>query len=336
MATLNNPGEVLLNPPADGVSALTFSGDSDLLLVCSWDSTTRLYDVNRNTLCGRHVHAAPVLDACFDGDSAAFSVGLEGKLKRFDFNSQTEYVIGSHEQPIKSVLRLPDAGLLLTGSWDQTMKVWDPRVEPAHSCVATVPLNGKVYSMDAVGQRVVLATSNRQVFIFDIRNIHEGRPEQQRESSLRFQTRCIRCYPNGEGYALSSVEGRVAMEYFETTEEAQTRKYAFKCHRRQENGKDVVYPVNSISFHREHGTFATGGCDGIVNVWDGENKKRLYQYQRYPTSIAALSFNRSGSLLAVASSYTYEQGEKDHPSDTIYIRQVNDNEVRPKSRSKPQ
>jgi hypothetical protein len=59
-------------------------------------------------------------------------------------------------------------------------------------------------------------------------SIHEGRPEQQRESSLRFQTRCIRCYPNGEGYALSSVEGRVAMEYFETTEEAQTRKYAFK------------------------------------------------------------------------------------------------------------
>lgn len=26
-----------------------------------------------------------------------------------------------------------------------------------------------------------------------------------------------------------------------------------------------------------YGTFATGGCDGIVNVWDGNNKKRLYQ-----------------------------------------------------------
>jgi cell cycle arrest protein BUB3 len=76
--------------------------------------------------------------------------------------------------------------------------------------------------------------------------------------------------------------------------------------------------VNSISFHREHGTFATGGCDGIVNVWDGENKKRLYQYQRYPTSIAALSFNRSGSLLAVASSYTYEQGEKECVPTTLH------------------
>lgn len=45
--------------------------------------TTRLYDVHRNTLCGRHVQEAPVLDACFDGDSAAFSVGLEGKVKRW-------------------------------------------------------------------------------------------------------------------------------------------------------------------------------------------------------------------------------------------------------------
>ena len=26
-----------------------------------------------------------------------------------------------------------------------------------------------------------------------------------------------------------------------------------------------------------YGTFATGGCDGLVNVWDGVNKKRVYQ-----------------------------------------------------------
>lgn len=26
-----------------------------------------------------------------------------------------------------------------------------------------------------------------------------------------------------------------------------------------------------------YGTFASGGCDGIVNIWDGANKKRLSQ-----------------------------------------------------------
>lgn len=35
------------------------------------------------------------------------------------------------------------------------------------------------------------------------------------------------------------------------------------------------------------------------------------QFKRYPTSIASLDFNHDGSLLAVASSYTYEEGEKE-------------------------
>jgi WD40 repeat protein len=40
---------------------------------------------------------------------------------------------------------------------------------------------------------------------------------------------------------------------------------------------DVVYPVNAMAFHEPYGTFATGGSDGVVNIWDGNNKKRLFQ-----------------------------------------------------------
>ncbi|GJN12718.1 hypothetical protein PR202_ga31024 [Eleusine coracana subsp. coracana] len=83
------------------------------------------------------------------------------------------------------------------------------------------------------------------------------------------------------GYALSSVEGRVSMEFFDLSDSAQSKKYAFKCHRKSEAGRDTVYPVNAIAFHPIYGTFATGGCDGFVNVWDGTNKKRLYQYSKY-------------------------------------------------------
>lgn len=90
-------------------------------------------------------------------------------------------------------------------------------------------------------------------------SIKSGQPEQTRESSLKYQMRCIRCYPNGTGYALSSIEGRVAMEYFDNSEQVQTKKYAFKCHRRSEAGRDVVFPVNAIAFHPIFGTFATGG-----------------------------------------------------------------------------
>lgn len=51
------------------------------------------------------------------------------------------------------------------------------------------------------------------------------------------------------------------------------------------------------------GTFATGGCDGLVNVWDGKNRKRISQFRKYPTSISALSFNHDGSQLGIDNSY---------------------------------
>ena len=53
------------------------------------------------------------------------------------------------------------------------------------------------------------------------RRLHTGQPEQRRESSLKFQTRCLRCFTDGQGYALGSVEGRVAMEMFDLGEQAQ-------------------------------------------------------------------------------------------------------------------
>lgn len=38
----------------------------------------------------------------------------------------------------------------------------------------------------------------------------------------------------------------------------QAKRYAFKCHRASEGGRDVVFPVNTLAFHQTHGTFATG------------------------------------------------------------------------------
>jgi cell cycle arrest protein BUB3 len=61
------------------------------------------------------------------------------------------------------------------------------------------------------------------VHVYDIRKMSE--PQQRRESSLKHQTRCIRTFPDGTGYALSSVEGRVAIEYFDPSDEVQKQKY---------------------------------------------------------------------------------------------------------------
>ena len=45
-----------------------------------------------------------------------------------------------------------------------------------------------------------------------------------------------------------------------------------------------------------------------------------------------MAFNADGTELAIASSYTFEEGERDHPRDEIYIREMLGNEVKPKSK----
>lgn len=52
-----------------------------------------------------------------------------------------------------------------------------------------------------------------------------------------------------QGYVLSSIEGRVAVEYLDTGAEMQKKKYAFKCHRLKEGGIEKIFPVNAIRYN---------------------------------------------------------------------------------------
>lgn len=111
-------------------------------------------------------------------------------------------------------------------------------------------LPGKVYSMDVVGHHLVIGMADRLISVYDTRRLDE--PLQRRESSLKYQTRCIRCFPDSQGFVCSSIEGRVAVEYFDPSPEIQAKKYAFKCHRSPTLGQvdmETVYPVNAIAFH---------------------------------------------------------------------------------------
>lgn len=294
-----------------------------------------MYDVNANVLRGEHVHGAAVLDCCFHDDSSGFTAGLDATVRRCVFGPGKEDILGKHAAPVRCVEYSYASGQVISGSWDRTVKSWDPRCTSGkeNTPLGTYVQPERVYSLSLVGNRLVVATAGRHINVYDLRNM--SKPEQSRQSPLKYQTRCVRCYPDGTGFALSSVEGRVAMEFFDLSEAGQAKKYAFKCHRKSEDGKDIVYPVNTIAFHPIYGTFATGGCDGYVNVWDGNNKKRLFQYHKYSTGISALSFSRDGCMLAVASSYTFEYGNKPHEPDGIFVRNVHNIEVKPKPKAYP-
>ena len=208
------------------------------------------------------------------------------------------------------------------------------------------------------GTKIVVATSGRKNCFIDVRAsssllsasndnndkensssplsspIATAKMILERDSSLKYQTRCIKFFlPSPHGVAIGSIEGRVGIEYLTdigvpipSSSSDNNKKYAFKCHR----VNDTIYPVNDIAFHPIYGTFATGGADGTVVTWDGNNKKKISSLVKLPTSVACLAFNKNGTELAMASSYTFEEGERDHPREEIYVRDVLETEVKPK------
>lgn len=221
---------------------------------------------------------------------------------------------------------LLDAESLITGSWDKNLHLYDPRSSTALTSEHAQPQ--KVYALAATGHTLVVAMAARSIHLYDLRNM--AAPWQRRESSLKFQTRTVACMPNGLGYASSSIEGRVAVEFFDPSDAGQAKKYAFKCHRQLEAGVDVVYPVNALAFHPVYGTFASGGGDAVVSLWDGMAKRRLRQYQKFGASIAALAFNRPGRFLAIATSAGFEDGRSDGacPPESVklFVREMADGE----------
>ena len=142
------------------------------------------------------------------------------------------------------------------------MRFWDPRASTAQQASHELP--ERVYFMDLVNHTLVVAMASRLFHIYDIRKMDT--PAQTRESSLKFMTRALACMSDGQGeicafaipracfditagYATASVEGRIAVEFFDPSAEAQEKKYAFKCHRQTINDIDHVWPVNALAFH---------------------------------------------------------------------------------------
>lgn len=122
--------------------------------------------------------------------------------------------IAAHDQPIRSIRFVDVPGsngpVLVTGSWDKTIKYWDLR---APQPVASVECQERVYTMDAKNKLLVVGTADRYINVINLDNPTKFYKTIQ--SPLKWQTRVVSCFTDASGFGVGSIEGRCAMQYVE-------------------------------------------------------------------------------------------------------------------------
>lgn len=293
--------------PRDVVSSLAFSSGNQLLTT-SWDNQMRLYDCKSSPSLVTSIDT-PITALSTIFNSGMFHSGyLDGSVRSTDLENHSLVTLKPAPALGESVSagvahlisQTSNSSALIAGAWDGHVTIIDPRAAPGASEEHSFKTPHKLFAIASCDRYLVVGMALRAVHIYDHRDYLA--PVQVRESGLKLQVRDLTCWD--EGYALASIDGRVAIEYFDPSEAVQAQKYAFKCHRVVGNIEDEVFPVNTARYNPQNRLLYTGGNDTVC-LWDFGARKRIKQY-KFEREVSNFAISDDGSLLAVATTPTSE------------------------------
>jgi len=252
---------------------------------------------------------------CEDDLTKLFGGCVNGLVKAFDINSGKSFNVGKHDASVKSCYYLPKTNLLLSLSFDKTMRLWDLRTQQA---AVVLDLGLKVYCSDLLLPYLAIGGSHEKLVLIDLDNIQsfqKGGPGYF-ESTVgkESQITCVSFLPDGAGLGVGSNDGRVNVSKFanDYNKIKLSSLISFKTKNYDQSvpqNKHILYPVHDIGFHHlNKGSIFTAGGEGAINFWDFHKKSRYtsYEFQGVPVTRAKMS--PDGALLAYALGYDWSLG----------------------------
>ncbi|KAL6529328.1 hypothetical protein OROGR_014951 [Orobanche gracilis] len=293
------------NPIRDAISRIRFAPDSNSLLISSWDSSLRLYDVDKSELRSEApAGGAALLDCCFE---------------MYDLLLGNSNDIGNHDDTATCVEYSNETCQIITAGWDKKVKFWDARSAHSVGCLSNLAVGVESISLSVFNLMVALKSS---VHIYDLRYLNGT--VQTKEPFTNIHIKCVRSSSDIGGSVIGSTDGRVALEYLGESN-SQKDGYAFRCHPKDKDGRYHLAAVNDIAFSPSlRSVLVTGDNDGHAIIWDVQKRKRLMELPRYPNSVASMAYNHGGQLLAIASSYTYQEANEREELPRIFLHHMDD------------
>mgnify|MGYP006094235281 CR=1 FL=1 len=337
----------------DSISCVAFRENTqqnapEFLVGGSWDKTVRMYQVNPSAQTPQiqpgptqTLHKAPVLCCTWGAANSpyadyVFSGACDNTFGMWNYKQNKTNIVNAHQSPVSCIrfvaLNNGSQPALATAGWDKYLKYWDVRAPPTQPAIQVL-LPNKAYCMDSHKNMLCVGLSDGTLNFYNLNSPQQ--PWKTTKSALTDQLRTVGLWPDLQGYCVGSIEGRVAVELFQDNPQPPRKSYKFKCHREDivpgnKSQGQRVYPVNSISFNHR-GSFATGGADGTIGLWNKNTKRKLKQLSKKggANCITAVKFNTTATLLAYANSYDWHKGHKfySQQNNVLYVHKVQNGEI---------
>ena len=179
---------------------------------------------------------------------------------------------------VSAVAFSPDGALIVSGSWDDTIRFWEPGSGMEDFAPGrTLPDRVNAVAFASDGDRIVTGSDDHTIRIWNAATAEEiGAPLRGHTDSVR----CVAFSPNGQRIVSGSFDDTIRIWDVATG---------------QEIGAPFGREANSVAFSPDGSRIASGGGPvGDVMVWDAATRRPIETLKGHTAPVSSVAFSPDG------------------------------------------
>ena len=197
-------------------------------------------------------------------------------------------IFGRHTDFVSSITFSPDGQILASGSWDETIRLWDPHTGQLKTTLIghTSNIHSVAFSPD--GETLVSAGGDTTIRLWNPRTGElKTMPTENKDwiTSVVFS-------PDGQTLASGGAGGKILLRNTDTGQLKETLT---------QHTTVIGKVVESVAFSPDGQTLASGNRDKIIRLWNPNNGKLKSTLTEHTDAVMSIAFSPDGKTLASGS-----------------------------------
>lgn len=296
-----------------GVSCVALSADGTRALSGSFDHAARCWDLQTGArISEQSRHRGKVYEVAFSPDGSAVTASMDGVVAFWDVETtEPQGALLGHGKGFTSVALSADGSVVVTGSLDRCVRVWD-RASRSEQRVLQIGHLGSVDAVAFTADATLLATGSADRTL-RFWNARTGDQVLRRAVTMPVTSLAWRAdagailYGTGdrqklvfESIAFGAAGGRIASEQAGLSGDGGAVVWDFHAppsyFLERHDG-----PVAAVAMTPDGRRIVSASDDATVRVWDAANGRQLRLLRGHRDRVWGLAFSRDGRTIATGS-----------------------------------